>query len=80
MKRTREQVLGEIEKFLSDGGGAHDWDDFTSIRIDDPELEKIRTFCVDLPELYPPTTMQYCNEEGMNQLRKIASELRKDVQ
>jgi hypothetical protein len=80
MKRTKEEVLQEIEKFLSGSGGAYDWDDFTSIRIDDPELEKIRAFCGDLPELYPPTGRQYCAEEGMNQLRKIASDLRKNLQ
>jgi hypothetical protein len=47
---TKEQVSREIEKFLSDTGGAHDWDDFTSISIDGPELEKIRVFCADLPD------------------------------
>ena len=79
MRMTKEQVLREIEKFLSDTGGAHDWDDFTSILIDDPELEKIRVFCADLPDLYPPTQCrQYCKQDGMDQLAKIASDLRKN--
>ncbi len=77
---TQEQVLLEIEKFLSDKGGAYDWDDFTSIRINDPALEKIRLFCADLPVLYPPAhCRQYCNEDGLDQLRKLASDLRRIV-
>jgi hypothetical protein len=78
MMMTKEQVLLEIEKFLSDEGGAHAWDDFTSVRFKDPALEKIRMFCADLPVLYPPAhCRQYCNEEGLNRLRKLASDLKK---
>jgi hypothetical protein len=76
MKRSQEQVLLEIEKFLSDGGGAYDWDDFTSIKIDDPQLDAIRIFCADLPNLDPPVGCgQYCNENGLTRLRELAIEL-----
>jgi len=80
MTMTKEQVLMEIEKFLSDKGCAHDWDDFTSIRIKDPSLEKIRAFCADLPVLYPPVhCRQYCNEDGLDRLRKLAFDLRRSL-
>ena len=76
MKRSQEQVLLEIEKFLSDRGGAYDWDDFCSIKIDDPQLDAIRIFCADLPNLYPPSVCgQYCNENGLTRLRKLADDL-----
>jgi len=39
---------------LSQSGGAHDWDDFISIRISkNPELEAIRLKCGNLRDLYP---------------------------
>ena len=76
MKMSREQVLLEIEKFLSDRGGAYDWDDFTSIEIDDPRLDELRKFCADLPNLYPPARCgQYCNEDGPTKLRELAQQL-----
>ena len=39
IKMTKDQVH-EIETFLAGSGGAWDWDDFISIRLDDPELER----------------------------------------
>ena len=38
MKRTPEQVANAIEGFVNGTGNQWDWDGFTSIRIDDPEL------------------------------------------
>ncbi len=77
MKVTRERVLLEIDKFLSGRGGAYDWDDFTTLPIDDPSLDAVRKICADLPELYPPAEpRQYCGPEGLSRLRRIARELR----
>jgi len=41
MKRTTENVMGEIRKFLTGRGGAHDWDDFLSIPIPEPINRKV---------------------------------------
>jgi hypothetical protein len=40
-----------IRAFLEETGGAHDWDDFTSCSLRDPELDRIRklALAVDLP-------------------------------
>jgi hypothetical protein len=43
---TRADVVKIIRDFLDGTGGAHDWDDFLSLKLDDPELEKIRLFAV----------------------------------
>jgi hypothetical protein len=76
MQMSRAQVLLEIEKFLSDRGGAYDWDDFTSIKLDDPQLEAIRIFCADVPTSHAPAGCgQYCNEYGLAKLRLLADEL-----
>jgi len=42
MRRTRDEVADYIENFLNGNGGPWDWDDFTSVRIDDPELDQVR--------------------------------------
>jgi hypothetical protein len=40
-----------IRAFLEETGGAHDWDEFTSCSLRDPELDRIRklALAVDLP-------------------------------
>jgi hypothetical protein len=77
MKRTREEVAKTIEEFISGTGRQWDWDGFTSIRLDDPELEEIRKRCVALPVEFPPsTTKDYCGEAGMQVMRGLVQCLR----
>jgi hypothetical protein len=77
MKRTREQVAETIEAFVSGTGRQWDWDGFTSIRIDDPELEAIRKKCVAMPAEFPPSAAkEYCSEAGMQVMREMAQGLR----
>jgi hypothetical protein len=77
MKLSRQKVITYIDDFLNGRGGEWDWDDFTSIPLDDQNLESMRKLCVSLPELYPPNKSgQYCNEAGMELLSKIVKDLR----
>jgi hypothetical protein len=77
MKRTREQVAETIEAFVNGTGRQWDWDGFTSIRIDDPELEAIRKRCVAMPAEFPPsTTKEYCSAAGLQVMRELAQGLR----
>lgn len=48
---TREGVLGYLEDFIDGRGGDWDWDDFTSIPIRDPSLDRVReeAASVELP-------------------------------
>ena len=39
---TARDVEAYLHNFLYGGGGEWDWDDFTSIRITDPRLDRIR--------------------------------------
>ena len=77
MKRTREEVANTIEGLVSGTGRQWDWDGFTSIRIDDPELEEIRKRCVALPAEFPPSnTKEYCSAAGMQVMRDLVDGLR----
>jgi hypothetical protein len=77
MKRTLEEVASTIEGFINGTGNQWAWDGFTSIRLDDPELEAIRKKVVALPMDFPSANpREYCSEAGMEQLRQIVQDLR----
>ncbi|MFN2509112.1 MAG: hypothetical protein ABR589_10120 [Chthoniobacterales bacterium] len=77
MKRTPEEVANTIEGFVNGTGSQWAWDGFTSIRLDDPELEAIRQNVVALPVEFPPSNPRdYCSEAGMERLRQIVQDLR----
>ena len=77
MKRTSEEVATTIEGFVNNTGRQWDWDGFTSIRIDDPELEAIRQRCIAVRDEFPPDKVgDYCSPAGMEIMRKLAGELR----
>jgi hypothetical protein len=46
LKKTRDRTVAEVAGFIRDfiegTGGEWDWDDFVSVPITNPELEKIR--------------------------------------
>ena len=77
MKRTPEEVANTIEGFVNGAGNQWAWDGFTSIRLDDPELEAIRQKLVSLPAEFPPSNpKEYCSEAGMEKMRQIVQDLR----
>jgi hypothetical protein len=77
MKRTRDEVAHTIDEFVNGTGRQWDWDGFTSIRIDDPELEAIRQRCVAIPAEFPPTTRTaYCSDAGLQVMRDLVQGLR----
>ena len=77
MKRTHEEIAKTIEDFINGTGRQWDWDGFTSIRLDDPELEAIRQRCVAIPAEFPPTTRgAYCSDAGLQVMRDLLQGLR----
>ena len=77
MKRTPEEVANTIENFVNGTGNQWAWDGFTSIRLDDPELEAIRQKIVALPKEFPPSNPRdYCSEAGMERMRQLLQDLR----
>ena len=72
---TKAEVADIIEQFLDGTGGRWDWDDFTSVKIVDPELDAIRMRCV---ELYDAAARPaYCGQAGMSEMRQMIQRLRK---
>ena len=45
--RSKDQVAKYIDDFLQGRGDERDWDEFTSVRIRDPYLDRIRQDCID---------------------------------
>jgi hypothetical protein len=77
MQRTPEEVANTIEGFVNGTGNQWAWDGFTSIRLDDPELEAIREKIVALPVDFPPSNPKdYCGAAGMEKMRQMVRELR----
>jgi hypothetical protein len=74
---TRVEVARAIESFLDHGDSPWDWDDFTSVRIGDPDLDAIRARCAQLDREFPPDEPgQYCGPDGVAVLRGLIRELR----
>jgi len=65
-KLSASEVATYLRNFIEGGGGAWDWDDFTSVPIGDPRLEDIRrrAAAIDLP----------VTEEGSTILRELLVE------
>jgi hypothetical protein len=65
MKMTRREIADVIDAFLDGTGGERDWNDFTSVYLDDPELDAVRQRCVDIRDEFPPKhERRYCGDEG----------------
>jgi len=77
MKRTAEEVANTIEGFVNGTGDQWAWDDFISIRLSDPELEKIRKRCVSIRDEFPASDPRvYCRDAGFTIMREIVQNLR----
>ncbi len=77
MKRTAEEVAHTIDGFVNGTGNQWAWDGFTSIRLDDPDLDEIRKKVVALPSEFPPSNPRdYCSEAGKEKLRRFVQDLR----
>ena len=78
---SRQEVATIIESFLNGTAESRAWDDFTSVPLSDPELERIRIRCAQLPKEFPPESASaYCNEQGIVVLKTYAQLLKKNQQ
>lgn len=67
-----------IERFVAGRAGDWEWDDFLSVRQDDPLVEAARSECASIQDRYPADeTTQYCNDSGSEALRELAGALRR---
>jgi hypothetical protein len=76
-KLTPAEVADIIERFINGEEEDYEWDDFTSIPINDPYLEIVRKVCSELPSKFPPTKERtYCSEAGVVYLKNLVRRLR----
>ncbi len=74
---TREEVIGVIERFLSNTPKhPWEWDDFVSVPLDDKDLDRVRQICEAAHTRYPPVGRGYTNEEGLHIIQKALDDLR----
>ena len=75
MNEDRKQECAKlIDSFLDGSCGDYDWDDFISIRSDDPEIQLIKDYCADSSFLYPSDKPGYwCNDRGTQKLARLSS-------
>lgn len=74
---SKKQAATIIEDFIENRGGPWDWDDFLSVQIQDPTLERVRLLCIELPDRFPSKGPEhYCSDEGFEVLRTVVSQLR----
>jgi hypothetical protein len=73
---TKGELARLINSFLDGSCGKWDWDDFTSVRQHDPEIEKLRLRLINMRDEYPPSNpTEYCSEEGRRVMAAIAESL-----
>lgn len=73
------EIADTIERFLDGRGDPWEWDDFVSIPLRDPYLERIRIRCAYLDQEDPSSGDSYTGEEGVVVLRELVRELRSDA-
>ena len=75
VRLTPQEVADIIESFLNSTGGPWDWDEFCSVRIEDPGLDAIRIRCVEMHD-EDPLPGHYCGPTGVEMMRGFVRSLR----
>lgn len=66
-------------RFLDGTAKPHEFDDFVSVSIDDPQLDAIRERCDGLWREFPPEVSgHYCGEGGVEVMRQFIQELERE--
>jgi hypothetical protein len=73
-KATAQEIRAELQAILD--GRLYAIDDFTSIRLSEPQFEAMRQRILSLPEEFPPeSTKQYCGPGAMEIIRGFVRKL-----
>lgn len=75
--KTEEEIAALIQGFANNTGGRWDWDYFITTHFDNEKINWAQKECFKVEEEFPRTgRVGWCNEQGLDRLRAIASELR----
>lgn len=77
---TRVEIAELIERFLAGTAGPHEWDDFESVPLADPDCDSIRAQCARIRDHFPPRhASEFCNEQGAAELARMAEHCRQQA-
>ena len=80
LSEAYEDAANRIEAIAAGTAGVYGFDDYTSIREDNPYLESVRQRCLKVCDLYPPAKKgSLFNPEGNKYLAALAQEVRQKL-
>ncbi len=72
-----KEIIKTISDFIEDKDGKWDWDDFATVPLKNPDLERIRKECYEIRFKYPSKDKHaYCSHEGIEALEELVSKLK----
>ena len=75
--KTEEGIAALIDGFANGTCGRWDWDYFISTDFENERINWAQKECFNVEEDFPRTgRVGWCNEQGLDRLRAIATELR----
>ena len=75
--KTEREIAVLIEGFANGTGRRWDWDYFISTDFESERINRAQRECFKVEQEFPRTGRAgWCNEQGLDRLRAIASELR----
>jgi hypothetical protein len=78
--RTEDEIASLIERFADDAVGRWEWDSFISTNFENEPINRAQKECLKVEEEFPRAgPVGWCNEQGLDRLRAIASELRRSA-
>lgn len=73
---TKGDLAKLIKSFVDGSCGEWDWDDFTSVKQKDPEIELVRKRINAIPDDFPSdVASHWCNKKGIQVLLEISKNL-----
>ena len=74
---TEQEIASLIDGFASGTGEKWDWDYFISTKFESERVTWAQKECLKVEQEFPRMRLtDWCNEEGLERLREIASQLR----
>jgi L-ribulose-5-phosphate 3-epimerase UlaE len=71
MGLNSRNALDILRRFLNSQLAGWEWDDFVGVSHKDPEVERLRTICLQAKRQYPAGPAgEWCGPEGMEMIRK----------
>ncbi len=76
---SKDEYISFLRSWIADTCGEWDYDDYTSVKVSDPQIESIRQRLIRLSDKYPPRHKHelYNRDEGDQEVLVMIKELEK---